>query len=523
MKKKQELRDSARESDENAERSEAAARAAGEQVRQLRQQLEAAREEVVTTRSAVEAGDGRVVSLSEEVQALRASRNGLDQRRVELQLELAGEKLKNAFGVGGRSGLGLGLGPEFGADLGVAGEVFQRWRLAFLEGRQGAMKSESEENRGKAESYESLVQRLSEELERQGEAVNRHASLLLEREEQLDAALDRAARAHDELISMEPPSLSQAVDGVKILLRVSTGAAAAYGEQSAVTGHDAPAAGAAGDDADAVPKVWCLVRYAIASSSSSSKRRGTVTGQEQEEEADTASAENSQQQQRGREEEEAGGAPRGNVSSSEDDQPVEGDEGEQQPTASAPASPGSSQNDASATDDGAAVAAEEAQSSSNDPVREGGEDDENAGEEEDGSETSTAAGGEGVVANGDDDSDTVEVVEWRTQEDVDEWFAAQVARAIEIAEEQQQETSGGGGVDGGPAAGAMDATAVTQTPVAVAPVLPVLETPMTLQQSFGAELSRVRGNLESKLEEARAELTRNTEAYKQYRARVRAL
>ncbi|CAN0583455.1 unnamed protein product, partial [Ectocarpus sp. 12 AP-2014] len=180
----------------------------------------------------------------------------------------------------------------FGADLGVAGEVFQRWRLAFLEGRQEAMKSESEENREKAESYESLVQRLSEELERQGEAVNRHASLLLEREEQLDAALDRAARAHDELISMEPPSLSQAVDGVKILLRVSTTAAA--GEQWAVTGDDAPAAAvAAGGEADAAPQVWCLVRYAIASSSSG-KRRGTATGREEEEEAETASAEKSQ-------------------------------------------------------------------------------------------------------------------------------------------------------------------------------------------------------------------------------------
>ncbi|CAM9885009.1 unnamed protein product, partial [Ascophyllum nodosum] len=50
-----------------------------------------------------------------------------------------------------------------------------------------------------------LVQRLSEELERQGQAVNHHAKVICQRESELEAALDRANRAHDELIAMEPP------------------------------------------------------------------------------------------------------------------------------------------------------------------------------------------------------------------------------------------------------------------------------------------------------------------------------
>ncbi|CAN0340170.1 unnamed protein product, partial [Laminaria digitata] len=91
-----------------------------------------------------------------------------------------------------------------------------------MESRHKKLVSECETNRGKADSYESLVQRLHEELERQGEAVNQHASLLRQRNGELDDALDRASRAHDELISMEPPTLARAVGGLEVLLRVST-------------------------------------------------------------------------------------------------------------------------------------------------------------------------------------------------------------------------------------------------------------------------------------------------------------
>lgn len=459
-----------------------------------------------------------MVSLSEELQALRLSRNRLDQRREELQLELAGWKLKEAFGVG-RSGLGLGAGWPGGGDesTAVMGEVFHRWRLAFLEGRQEALRSEAEENRGKAESYESLVQRLSEELERQGEAVNRHASLLRERDEELDVALDRAARAHDELISMEPPSLSQAVGGLEILLRVSaTGAAAA----ATATATTAPA-----DDVDddlgsksetAPPKIWCLVRYAIPSSQ---KRRGTAAGLDDagdpegghEQDASEGEREEEEDQEEEGEVQGAASSPRGNRLSAGHSPAGENGVEDVQESAAAGGTGGDSvqKNDASSADGGevVAAAAESAQSSSPQKDDEEGdsEDDE---EEEEGTGTSPDEG----------DTDTVEVVEWRPQEDVDEWFAAQLARALEAAEEQQASAAGGGG--GESAGGAMDAMAA-DVPAPSAPVLPVLETPMTLQQAFEAELSRVRGELEGRLEEARAELRRNTEAYKQYRARVR--
>ncbi|CAN0099468.1 unnamed protein product, partial [Hapterophycus canaliculatus] len=474
-----EMRDSARESDANAERFEAAASAAEEEVGRLQQQLDAAREEISATRSVVDAGDSRVVALSEEVQALRLSRNRLDQRREELQLELAGWKLKEAFGVG-KSGLGLGAAWGAGGAGGdgstaVMGEVFQRWRLAFLERRQGDLRSESEANREKAEGYESLVQRLSEELERQGEAVNTHASLLRKRDEQLDDALDRAARAHDELISMEPPSLSQAV--------------------------------------------WCLVRYAIPSSQ---KRPGKATGKEDGEDAGQEGEEEEEEE----EEEEgermgAASTPRGNgLSAGQASAEEDGGETGQQPAAAgeigADPSPSVPKSEAS---DGEAVstAAEPAQSSPQDPPaptegQEEDSDEDGSEDEEDGDERSEASPAEGGGGGGSNEIDTIEVVEWRPQEDVDEWFAAQLAHALEVAEEQQASGGGGGG------GGAMDVMA-GDGPALAAPVLPVLETPMTLQQSFDAELSRVRGELEGRLEEARAELRRNTEAYKQYRAR----
>ena len=513
----QELRDSAKESDANAERFEAAAAEAERQAEQLRLELHAAREEMSATRSAVEAGDGRVVSLSEEVQTLRQARNRLDLRREELQLELAGEKLKGAFGVGRSTGLGLGAGPGAVAAGGPAvGEVFQRWRLAFLEARHGSLRIESEANRGKADSYESLVQRLSEELERQGEAVNRHAGLLRQRDEELDAALDRAARAHEELISLEPPSLSQAVGGVKILLRVSAAAGATTGEQGEAAATDGDEADGGGVKSKATPKLWCLVRYNIASSSG----KGRSMPAEQGEEKPTGSAEVDGGGEGEREQGAAEGVastPRGNRPSAETAPPLAEGGGEvREPSSEAveesAASPSASNGDAAVEGDGSAAAAEPVQQSP-DPAHEEEEEEEEETAEKD-SEDEIAPVEEGESAAG-VAAATIEVVEWRTQEDVDEWFALELARAVELAEASAEARDGGGG-----AAGAMD-LAVAQTPAPQAPALPVLDMPVTLQESFAAELGRVRGELEGRLEEARAELRRNTEAYKQYRARVR--
>lgn len=97
----------------------------------------------------VDAADGRVVALSEELETLRQTRNGLERRRVELQLELAGGKLGRAFGVdhrdSGRGGVREGR---------VMAGVFSRWKLACLEAKSARMEEEADANSGKVESYE---------------------------------------------------------------------------------------------------------------------------------------------------------------------------------------------------------------------------------------------------------------------------------------------------------------------------------------------------------------------------------
>ena len=162
------------------------------------------------------------------------------------------------------------------------------------------------------------MQRLHEELERQGEAVNHHASLLRQRNGELDDALDRATRAHDELISMEPPTLARAVGGLEVLLRVSTRAASfvagkdAEGRERGGDGGDGDGGGGGGGDGAGVgvvgdgggvqgmaAKVWCLVRYAVPSS----KRRGKA---QQGEEAQEGLAADGTEDGRGGE-----GEPRG--------------------------------------------------------------------------------------------------------------------------------------------------------------------------------------------------------------------
>ncbi|CAM9886323.1 unnamed protein product, partial [Ascophyllum nodosum] len=122
-----------------------------------------------------------------------------------------------------------------------------------------------------------LVQRLSEELERQGQAANHHAKVIRQRESELEAALDRANRAHDELIAMEPPSLSQAIGGVEILLRVSTQPAPSMAVAAGTKGKSGPIeenAGACGRG-NGKEDVWCLVRYEKAPSSK--KKRGGIS------------------------------------------------------------------------------------------------------------------------------------------------------------------------------------------------------------------------------------------------------
>lgn len=143
----QELRETARVAGGSAEQFEAAAAAAEEQATALRAERDEAREELSATRSVVEAADGRVVSLSEELEKLRQFRNKLDRRRVELQMELGGNKLKAAFG----GGVGVGGG---GGGGGALGGVFREWRVAFMESRHKKLISECETNRGKADSYE---------------------------------------------------------------------------------------------------------------------------------------------------------------------------------------------------------------------------------------------------------------------------------------------------------------------------------------------------------------------------------
>ena len=91
---------------------------------------------------------GVVRSLSEELEQVRQARNRLDGRRAELQMALGAERLRRAFGVPG------GSGATAVAAADVVEGVFKRWRLACLEERQGRLKRESEENRGKAESFQ---------------------------------------------------------------------------------------------------------------------------------------------------------------------------------------------------------------------------------------------------------------------------------------------------------------------------------------------------------------------------------
>ena len=358
-----------------------------------------------------------------------------------------------------------------------------------------------------------LVQRLSEELERQGQAANHHAKVIRQRESELEAALDRANRAHDELIAIEPPSLSRAIGGVEILLRVSTqpvpsmAAAAGTEEKSVPIEEDAGAGDRGGQSENGQEDVWCLVRYEKAPSSK--KKRGEIS---KETDVSTLSVEEGKAES-GRESgenalddhgDEEGDAPARAaveakveaVKMTEEWEKHEGEgEAEQAPlTVSRSACGG---DDGNAGRDAVVAAPRTAE----------GEDSEGQLSPPSSLPSSASVAGQ----------ETVVVIEWRTQGEVDEWFATRLETAVE-EEDYQQEWSRLERAEGD--AGEETAAATAEASMVAPRLLPVLEIPLTIQASFAAKMARVEAELNSKLEMARAELSRNAETYKQYRARV---
>lgn len=367
------------------------------------------------------------------------------------------------------------------------------------------------------------MQRLSEELERQGEVVNHHAALIRERESDLEAALDRANRAHEELIALEPPSLAQAVGSLEILLRVSTESVLPK-EGGDVT---VEAEGKRGDggmdvigDRESQNSVWCLVRYLKKRSSS----KGGVSSRGYE-------------------------ASIGSVDKGEDDEAGKGRNADE----SAPEGEGDDDKEKN-REDGGGEGGDAPESASSLAETVGGDDGQGGGEqghpvgkvnvvdmkeEEVVDEKGENSGGNmaaavEIVEGGEESEDMsppipssvdvagestfLVVVEWRTQEEVDEWFASRLAAAIEMEQEHELEHRGSEGAEGETSAAESDARAPAST---MPSALPMLDTPVTIQEAFAAKIAGVKAELNSELEKARAELSRNTEAYKQYRARVR--
>lgn len=373
---------------------------------------------------------------------------------------------------------------------------------------------------------QALVQRLSEELERQGEAVNHHAALIRERESDLEAALDRANRAHEELIAMEPPSLAQAVGSLEILLRVSTESVLPKEGGDVTVEAEGKEVGErkGGDDGldvngdrESQNNVWCLVRYLKKKRSSSkggtsSSRDETSAGSVDKDEDDEAgkgrNADENAFEGEGHDNREDGGQEGGNApeSASSLAQTMGGDDGHG----------GGEQGQPVAEDN---------------PVD--GKEEELDDEKSESSGGNVAATVETVKGEGEledrsppllssvdvaGESTFLVVVEWRTQEEVDEWFASRLAAAMEMEEEHELEHRVSEGAEGEAAAAESDGRAPAST---MPSALPMLDTPVTIQEAFAAKIADVKAELNSELEKARAELSRNTEAYKQYRARVR--
>lgn len=400
-------------------------------------------------------------------------------------------------------------------------------------------------------ALQSLVKRLSEELEQQGEAVNHHADALHQRDAELQAALERASRAQQELIAMEPPTLAQANQGLEVLLRVSTNSTQWASAREGISDTEKRNADESVVSAVA-PRVWCLVKY----SKKKVKRRSrsgtdsfnvrSADGNEDEREQEIGAASPDRRDSEGKntsvdeERQQRGEGGEQEVASSSLQQ-VGGDSGEgNEPSIAGGASTSSPSGKAAEAgegdrDDGVVAAPVESTDTDMEaahviasfPSAIG----ENGGDGESGDAAHVAA----VVSP--EAPDTVKttlqavdgggeeeaVIEWRSQEEVDEWFALQLARATEEPSSSSNAappSSYGREATGGLADLLEDPSAtVAQYVPPVA--LPVLDMPPTIQERFALEVGRVREELESRLEEATAELSRNTEAYKQYRARVR--
>lgn len=410
-----------------------------------------------------------------------------------------------------------------------------------------------------------LVKRLSEELEQQGAVVNRHADVLHEKDLEVQRALERASRAQQELITMEPPTLAQADDGLEVLLRVSSTDAAAVAEEASMVGADESGvigeavASCSAAEAAVGPRVWCLVRYHRKPLGTTLPRGGANRDDDASEERsgkehDVASAERGQENANsvavavaGRDGDRVGGDEEcgQGIAEVQGEHAAAGDDGVDRGCDTSPNKPAftsSSRVEAAEGDDHEAPAPA-ASVVAGDTEGETGKDGEVTLEEgederrhpgnapastiiEETSQGAAATGATPEAINVDEVQQQQQqqqevVVEWRLQEEVDEWFARQVAQAVESS--STVENTAYGGEAAGALGDLMEAvpTPAPAAPEAKPPTLPMLDMPMTVQERFAVELRRLRDDREGQLEEARAELSRNTEAYQQYRARVR--
>lgn len=108
-----------------------------------------AQEELGATRSVVDAADGRVMALTEEIESLRRARDRLEGRRMELQLELAAEKLAGTVLGGDRRGVTAWRAARGGKEA-----SFVQWKMACIDARQKKLGLEAELLAHKAENYE---------------------------------------------------------------------------------------------------------------------------------------------------------------------------------------------------------------------------------------------------------------------------------------------------------------------------------------------------------------------------------
>lgn len=154
----QELRNKSQEAQAASEaRLEQCTSEAAENIAAVQRERDMAREELDATRSVVDAADGRVVALSEDVESMRGARDKLECKRVELQLELAAEKLART--VLGRTTVG-GSGRRGRGGKAARGRMemcFLKWAMACVEARRSQLQVEADSEKSKAESYEVRV------------------------------------------------------------------------------------------------------------------------------------------------------------------------------------------------------------------------------------------------------------------------------------------------------------------------------------------------------------------------------